>query len=52
MWEDNRNKSGGGWLIQLPPAKSSPSIVNEAWKNIVRTNSYSFIFFVKLVFNL
>lgn len=39
MWEDIKNKPGGRWLIQLPPAKNNPSI-DECWKNIVRFNYF------------
>jgi translation initiation factor 4E len=37
MWEDKRNSNGGRWLLQLPLAKNSP-LVDNYWKNIVRTN--------------
>lgn len=42
MWEDGRNSAGGRWLLQLPPAKSSPN-VDDYWKNIVRTNPLFFL---------
>lgn len=44
MWEDGRNSAGGRWLLQLPSAKSSP-VVDDYWKNIVRTELQFFYLF-------
>ncbi|VVC38220.1 Hypothetical protein CINCED_3A011156 [Cinara cedri] len=34
MWEDDKNSTGGRWLLQLPPAKNSPQ-VDDYWKNLI-----------------
>jgi hypothetical protein len=46
-WEDDANKDGGKWSIQMPREKNRP-VIDQLWLNTVRPSPISLSSFSKI----